>query len=139
MPSGAFRTVLLIGNFAIKLPRLRNFLQGLRCNRWEREMWNYWQPIFQWKTLCPVYVSDPLGLFVVMPRAIQPVSEEEVDTLPDYYPPISAELKPDDYGCLKGNAVALDYGLWDKDMVDEKRNYYANHAHKPAIEIPKND
>ena len=74
-----------------------------------------------------------------MPRAIQPVSEEEVDTLPDYYPPISAELKPDDYGCLKGNAVALDYGLWDKDMVDEKRNYYANHAHKPAIEIPKND
>ena len=46
-----------------------------------------------------------------MPRAIQPVSEEEVDALPDYHPSISAELKPDDYERLQGKTVALDYGL----------------------------
>ena len=74
-----------------------------------------------------------------MSWASQPVSEEEIDALPDYYPSISAELKPDDYGRLKGNVVALDYGLWDKDTVNEKRNYYANHTHKPAIEFPKTD
>jgi hypothetical protein len=102
-------------------------------------MWNHWQPIFQWKTLCPVHASDPFGLFIVMSRASQPVSEEEIDALPDYYPPISAELKPDDYGHFDGNVVALDYGLWDKDMVNEKRNSYANHTHKPAIEFPKTD
>ena len=137
MPSGAFRTVLLIGNFAVKLPQPRNFLKGMRCNRWEREMWTCWQPIFQWKTLCPVYVSDPFGLFILMPRATQPVSVEEIDALPDYHPLISAELKADDYGRLKGHVLALDYGLWDQDMVDEKRNYYLKSIHKPAVEITR--
>jgi hypothetical protein len=39
MPFGAFRRVFLVGPFAVKLPRLRNPARGMRCNRWEREMW----------------------------------------------------------------------------------------------------
>ena len=140
MPSGTYRTVLPNGgNFVIKLPRLSNFLQALRCNRWEREMWNHWQPIFQWKTLCPVYASDPFGLFIVMPRAAQPVREEEIDALPDYYPSIDAELKPENHGHQKGTVLILDYGLDDQHSVNERRNYYSNNTFRPAIKKPKDD
>lgn len=135
MPSGAFRFVFFLGNLAIKLPRLRNFTYGLRSNRWEREMWKRWHAVFKWQTLCPVYASDPFGLMIVMPRASQPVSQDEVDALPDYYPDITAEAKPDDYGHLNGRVVALDYGLPFKDMILQRRRYYEEHTHKPAMNM----
>ena len=100
-------------------------------------MWHKWRPIFGWRTLCPIYFSDPLGLIVVMPRATQPVSQEDVDALPDYHPTITAELKADDYGLLLDNVLALDYGLPDKDMVQQRRDYYAGFLEKPAMELPK--
>jgi hypothetical protein len=72
MPHGVFRRVIFVGHLAIKIPRVRNILRGMRCNRWEREMWRVWRPVFHWETLCPVLLADPLGLFIVMPRAKQP-------------------------------------------------------------------
>lgn len=100
-------------------------------------MWFYWRPRFQWKTLCPVLWADPLGLVVVMPRATQPVPQEKMDTLPDYYPDITAETKREDYGIVKGEVVALDYGLPYLDAVDERRRYYQGFGGDAAIEMPR--
>jgi hypothetical protein len=60
-----------------------------------------------------------------MPRADQPVSSQEAhDAYGDYYPNITAEIKPQDYGRIHGKVVALDYGFPLADMVKEKRSYY---------------
>ena len=135
MPAGVFRRVLLIGRFAIKIPRLRNASQGLRCNRWEREMWRTWRPVFGWQNLCPIEFADPLGFVVVMPRAAQPVTEEEVDgAAGDYYPDITSELKPADFGRVSGCVLALDYGLPDAEDVRERRAYYADRLAKRQFE-----
>ena len=124
MLHGVFRRVILVGNFAIKLPRVFNILGGMRSNRWEREMWRVWRPVFGWETLCPVLFADPLGFVVLMPRAVQPVTTSDVDALPDYYPGTTAETKPEDYGRIGSLVLALDYGLWDADAVKKQRAYY---------------
>lgn len=100
-------------------------------------MWFYWQPRFQWKTLCPVLWADSCGLIVVMPRAIQPVPQEQVDALPDYYPDITAETKHEDYGILGGQIVALDYGIPFADTVRERRRYYQGFGGNAAAEMPR--
>ena len=74
----------------------------------------------------PDSFADPFGFFVVMARAAQPVTSEEVRAAdPDYYPGITAETKPEDYGRLNGRIVAVDYGWPDADMVEHRRAYYA--------------
>lgn len=125
MPSGAFRRVVLLGRFAIKLPRWRNALYGIRCNRWEREMWRTWRPLFGWQNLCPITFADPLGLVVVMPRAHQPVSYDEVvEATPYNFPEITAEAKPEDFGRIGDHVFALDYGLPYVDAIVERRALY---------------
>ena len=136
MPAGVFRHVFLLGEFAIKTPRLQNFFMGMRSNRWEREMWFHWRPQFQWKTLCPVIYADPVGLLVVMPRATQPVPQDKVDGLPDYYPNITAETKHEDYGFVGGEILALDYGLPFADSVQLRRSYYRDFPDTHAVEMP---
>jgi hypothetical protein len=126
MPRGVYRRVILIGKVVAKFPRLYALADGMRCNRWEREMWNVWRPKYGWESLCPILFADPLGVIVVMRRAEQPVTREEKDAgLPDYYPDITAETKPDNFGRLNGRIVAVDYGLPDSDLVAERRAYYA--------------
>lgn len=125
MPLGAFRRVFLVGDLALKFPRCLGIASGLRCNRWEREMWNTWRPAFGWENLCPVLFADPFGLLVIMPRAEQPVTfEDVVAATPDYYPDTTTETKPADFGRVANNVVALDYGLPDADMVAARRAYY---------------
>jgi hypothetical protein len=88
-------------------------------------MWRVWQPIFRWPYLCPVSFADPLGLVVVMPRAYQPVTfEEVVAATPDWYPDPTCETKPEDFGRIGGQVLALDYGLPYADTVAERRAYY---------------
>jgi hypothetical protein len=140
MPHGDFRRVILIGRIALKFPRLRNLTKGLRCNRWEREMWRTWRPVFGWKNLCPVIFADPLGLVVVMPRAMQPVTADEVDAeTPDSYPDTTSETKPDDFGRVEGRLLALDYGLPYADMVAERRAYYRGKAPHHGQRAHNND
>jgi hypothetical protein len=129
MPNGAFRKVFLLGPWALKLPRIKNFAGGLRCNRWERETWDHWRPIFGWDGLCPILASDPIGLFVLMPRAFQPVSQAEADSaLPDHYPAVWCEGKPQDYGRLGARVVVLDYGIPYADFVVAQRCYLSGVA-----------
>jgi hypothetical protein len=67
-------------------------------------------------------------LVVVMPRAVQPVTEAELDAAdPDHYPDITAESKPEDFGRMDGRVVALDYGLPYADMVRERRAHFRKH------------
>ena len=91
-------------------------------------MWRKWRPIFGWENLCPVVFADPLGFFVVMPRAEQPVTFSDVVAATsgefDYYPDITAETKAQDFGRLGDRVVALDYGLPDSGMVSDRRAYY---------------
>ena len=128
MPHGAYRQVVLMGEVAVKFPRLRYLGKGMRCNRWEREMWRVWRPVFGWNSLCPVLFADPLGFVVVMPRAEQPVTRDEVDGLPDYYPGTTSETKVEDHGRIDTGVVAVDYGLPDRDLVDDRRAYYVKMA-----------
>ena len=89
-------------------------------------MWRTWRPIFGWRNLCPITFADPLGLVVVMPRALQPVSfEEVVRATPDYFPDITAEAKPEDFGRIGSQVFALDYGLPYVDAIAERRAFYA--------------
>lgn len=99
-------------------------------------MWQKWRPIFKWVTLCPVYFADPAGFLVIMPRALQPVTREEVEAMPDYYPAITSETKVEDHGRIDLRVVALDYGLPDQHLVLEQRRYYSQKASSAAIEIP---
>jgi hypothetical protein len=131
MPHGAFRRVIILGRFAVKLPRIRHIGLGLRCNRWEREMWHKWRPVFGWENLCPIKFADPFGLVVIMPRAAQPVTfDEVVAETPDHYPDTTAEMKPEDHGRVDGCLVILDYGLPDADLVRERRAYYLRMANR---------
>ena len=133
MPHGVFRRVLLVGPWALKFPRWNALLSGMQCNRWEREMWRVWQPIFHWSNLCPVLASDPFGFIVVMPRATQPVSRAAVEAAdPDDYPGITAETKPEDYGHIGTRVLALDYGLPDSKMTGDRRSYYVEMAARRA-------
>ena len=92
-------------------------------------MWKKWRPIFGWPHLCPVLFADPLGLVVVMVRAVQPITPEEAnEAIGDYYPDVTSETKPEDFGRLKSRVVILDYGLPDRDMVLERRTYYERMA-----------
>jgi hypothetical protein len=125
MPRGVYRYVLAIGNMAIKVPRPRKMLSGMRCNRWEREMWHVWRKKFGWDTLCPIWLTDPCGFVMVMHRASQPVTAQEIEATPDYYPDITAEMKPDDWGRIGGRIVAADYAYPDADMVARRRAYYS--------------
>lgn len=88
--------------------------------------------MFGWETLCPVLFADPIGLLVVMPRAQQPVTEAEVDALPDYYPDVTSEVKVEDHGRIDGRILALDYGYPDRRMVHERRAYYARMSNEFA-------
>jgi len=124
MECGAYRCVFCFGIFAIKLPRVSKLFKGLRCNRWEREMWKKWRLIFRWKNLCPIVLSDPTGFFLLMRRAEQPVSFDDIKCADiDYYPDIDVEYKPENWGMIEGMVVCLDYGIAEADLVIQRRAY----------------
>lgn len=82
-------------------------------------------PPIRWENLCPVLFADPLGLFVVMPKA-EPASFEDVIAAErDYYPDVHVEMKPEDWGRVDGRVLVVDYGLSDANVVRERRRYLA--------------
>lgn len=126
MPYGAFRRVFSVGSIVIKVPRPRAFGSALRCNRWEREMWRKWRRKFGWENLCPVLFADPLGLFVVMPKAEAVTFEDVIAADRDYYPDIHVEMKAEDWGRIDDLVVVVDYGLSGADCVRKRRRYLAS-------------
>jgi len=88
-------------------------------------MWRHWRRRFKWTCLCPILFADRFGIVVVMRRAEQPVSLDEIEAVAEpLYPDITCEWKPQDCGRLRGRVVALDYGLPDEASITERRQYY---------------
>ena len=110
---GVTRCVLLVGDYAIKVPAMvewRLFLLGLLANMQEA-LWSK----TGWPELCPVLWAMPGGFLVVMRRA-RVLTDEEFLALDlehwvqrtDYLIPV--EIKSDSFGYLDGCLVAVDYG-----------------------------
>lgn len=105
LKSGQTRTVLLVGRFAIKFPRIANgwrfFLMGMLANVNERR-WSGFDA-----RLCPVLWCAPLGLMLCMRRA---------EPWPDDQPPPEMKGLPfldsqsSNFGVLDGAVVSIDYG-----------------------------
>jgi hypothetical protein len=92
-------------------------------------MWEKWRPNFEgWDALCPVLLAAPAGLFLVMARAEQPVTEEEVFAAvdDDAYPGLDIEFKVINFGRIGSRVYVLDYGLWDEEDVVRRRQYLAS-------------
>lgn len=102
---GRNRLVLLTRRYAFKIPSVRcwrDFLFGLLNNlneaAWSREPGH-----------CPVLYAAPLGFLLVMPR-LRILTDTEFASLDPAALPGRAERKPDSYGWLNGEPVAVDYG-----------------------------
>ncbi len=111
--TGATRVVILTKKYAFKIPTFATytrFLHGLLANVQEVEWSKTGYP-----ELCPVCVSLPLGLLVVMPRC-EPLTDEQYAAFDpeqwidreNYILPV--EAKQDSFGILNGRIVAVDYG-----------------------------
>lgn len=101
---GASRTVLLVGRWAVKIPRLRAgwraLLCGLLSNMAERDRWRAGPR----DGLCPVLWALPGGLCVVMPRVeMAGAAQEGLAHLTGY------DHKASSYGYHRGELVAVDY------------------------------
>lgn len=122
---GRTRSVLLIGNYAVKFPYLKSwkpFLRGLLDNMFEAhhaDSENFY--------LMPVLFSCPGGFFNVMPRAKRVLSDKGCIDLRYYltllyrrckkYDPSACKAidiievwVPENYGVYDGRVVCLDYG-----------------------------
>lgn len=112
--AGTTRVVLLIGNFAIKVPNWsewRLFLHGLLANMQEA----HFSKIEGQDKLCPVLYSIPGGWLNVMPRAERMEFEKwsKVDIqewIKEGKFVIPVENKFDSFGIHEGRMVAIDYG-----------------------------
>ena len=126
---GSSRQVILSGSYAIKVPRSDRQNAGRCLNRWEAEMWSVWRPRFGWTCLCPVVWAAPDGSVLVMQRATQDVSAEEIAAIEnsDDHPRPSCESKPEHWGRLEdGQVVMLDYGYAcdNEAAILEQRAYH---------------
>ena len=117
--SGAYRFVVFFHRWAIKLPRAnswKRFREGLLANRQERR---YASTHPDCPRLCPVLLADPLGLFLVMPKA-RPLTDQEwselgpplglIDLFTTEVEIIPGEAKRSNLGVLDdGRTVIVDY------------------------------
>lgn len=106
--NGVTRIVLLIGPWAVKLPRFdlgwRMGLRGLLCNMTERE-----GASLRLDSLCPLVFAAPGGWLNVMKRARPLTDDEWLHGVPNVKEwPI--ERKRDNWGMIGGRIVAVDYG-----------------------------
>lgn len=101
--AGQTRRVLLVGGWALKVPRARNgwrfFLMGMLANANERR-WSGFDA-----RLCPVLWCGPFGLLLCMRRA------EPLDADPPEMPSLPfLDMKRENFGLLEGRVVSVDYG-----------------------------
>ncbi len=117
---GMSRRVILIGNYAIKFPRIGNgqgmFLIGLLGNYVEADRYKLSKGYSAEKSLAKVVFSLPLGLCTVMRRyklLDRKLTRQELDKLPFTY-----SDRIDNNGANMGidekdNIIVLDYGNVD--------------------------
>lgn len=111
--TGANRTVLLIGAWAIKVPSFRNgvtyFVTGMLANLLERDRWR----LSHHPNLAPVYLSLPFGLLNVCKRyrhiPARLLTKVELAQLPL----IGFDNNGHNAAWEGGRIVAIDYGNAD--------------------------
>jgi len=113
---GITRFVLLIGNFAIKMPRAKNhlhFLQGCYSNYSERIFYktfkNYTGDFKYQNYVAPSYFCSIFGLIQIQKRCIEnkrELTDEEIELFSSFG---ISEFKPCNYGYINSNLVVLDY------------------------------
>jgi hypothetical protein len=115
---GIMRTVFLVGDWAIKVPRPRwwaMFLRGFLANIHEGFYWANTRDA----RLCPVVWVAPAGLAIVMRRA-EPWPESV--PLPAGFGDVSFDVKEDNLGVLDGRPVMVDYGeFYSPESVDPRQ------------------
>lgn len=110
LKSGCSRSCVLIGNYAIKYPRVSkegvNY-DGLNGNWNEWILWRREKNSKIGQLLCPILFGLP-PYFLVFPRAqqVQTVSEHDRTIFEEF-----KDLKPENIGIYQGRLVQLDYGL----------------------------
>lgn len=113
---GSSREVVLIGQWAIKFPKLyswETFLWGLLANMQEIQFSK-----LNWPELCPIIWYIPGGFLVVMPRCKilirNDFCEEKINEIFTnaklHNRCLPVEMKPDSWGFLNGRLIAVDYG-----------------------------
>lgn len=118
MTGGVTRAVLLVGRYAIKVPRLRygwsKLLYGLLSNMTEARF----TCLADQFRLCPTVFSIPGG-FLNVQRRCAPLSDEEWEQTrfnhDDVHGPgdwlgMACDFKRDNFGTLDGRIVLLDFG-----------------------------
>lgn len=116
--TGATRTVILVGPYAIKIPTLRGVTsrdargrlagvcRGILSNQSEHT-WHTFEP---WAgRVAPVRRSFLLGLIQVYPRC-EPLQPGDRGPLPRL-DPCPGDIKPSNYGRLGGRVVRVDYDM----------------------------
>lgn len=125
LKTGATRRVFLIGRYAFKVPfawpgtgnafcgifrRLRNGIFANGCEMVYSGMKFSGNGV---TFVCnPVVFALPCGLLVVQRRAL-PIDDETFDTLEEACEGSLVEYKPDSFGFVDGELVAVDYGGWE--------------------------
>lgn len=100
---GNYRLVLLIGAFAIKVPRN---LPAIKCNQREKYLWNNSGPDIK-EMLCPVVAA--CRFLVIMKRCQTFKNYDQVDDA-ESFTSITNDTKNWNFGRFKGRTVCLDYG-----------------------------
>jgi hypothetical protein len=110
---GVTRMVFLIGNYAIKIPRLNygweKFIAGIYSNLSEYDCWRWTKCEY----LCPVLFSFG-GFILVMPKVdVFPETEDAWSEIDKAIPMDDRDdHKPNNYGRLNGKIVCIDYPYW---------------------------
>lgn len=110
MEAGCTRFVFLIGNYAIKIPRLndwRLFLRGVLANI-DEKIW-YSNSPDSWKLkMCPTIFTFK-GLLLIAKRA-KPVTEDEFLSLElETFKPLPMDAKQSNFGWYDNRIVLVDY------------------------------
>ncbi len=116
MKRGTTRICFLIGNYAIKFPRLfylsqgikwKVFLRGILANI-DEHFW--WKCAYQREKLCPVIWKSPLGLVLVMKRATPlTTSEYDKELFKKNFANLPLDNKCENFGKIDDRIVLVDY------------------------------
>lgn len=110
---GVTRMTILVGNIAIKLPRLGNhlhFLQGCYSNYSERYFCKTFKEMENWtEKVAPSYWCSVFGLVQIQARCIVNTRELTDQELEFFKEVRNGETKPANFGFYRKKLVCLDY------------------------------
>jgi len=111
---GITRIVILIGDYAIKMPNFlhdhHHFLVGCECN-WKERKWtkSCKHSLDFYSKLSPTLFCSLFGLMSIQLRC-KPLDRSLTDKEVAYFQDVTTDVKSDNFGYLNGLLVCFDYG-----------------------------